>query len=69
MVECVVASSTAGSLQGICPDCDRMIYRRVNLQKLAAICGDLDVTVTQAGRRIEDIALPNVSCDSNEGSR
>jgi hypothetical protein len=69
MAECVVASSTAGSLQGICPDCDRMIYRRVNLQKLAAVCGDLDVTVTKAGRRLEDIAFPNVSCDSNEGSR
>jgi hypothetical protein len=67
IAECIVASSTAGSLQGICPDCDRMIYRRVNLQRLGAIRGALDITVTQAGRRIEDIANPHVNCDFNEG--
>jgi hypothetical protein len=67
MAECIVASVAAGSLQGICPDCDRMIYRRLNLQKLDAIRGNLDITVTQAGGRIEDIANPNVNCDSNEG--
>jgi hypothetical protein len=68
MAECIVASITAGSLQGICPDCDRMIYRRVNLQKLEAIRGDLDITVTQGGRRLEGTTKPNVNCDSNEGS-
>jgi hypothetical protein len=69
MAECVKMGDTTGTLQGICPDCDRMIYRRVNLQKLDVIRGDLDITVTQAGRRIEDIANPNVNCDSNEGSQ
>jgi hypothetical protein len=43
-----------------------MIYRRVNPQKLNAVCGDLDITVTQAGRRIEETAKPNVNCDSIE---
>lgn len=66
MAECIVASGTAGSLEGICPDCDRMIYRRVNLQKLDAIRGDLDITVTQGGRLLEDTANPNVNCDSKE---
>jgi hypothetical protein len=68
MAECVATSDTTGKLSGICPDCDRMIYRRVNPQKLAAVCGDLDVTLTQAGARIEETTRPNVNCDSTEGN-
>ena len=67
MAECVVTGDTTGSLQGICPDCGRMIYRRVNPQKLEAVRGDLDVTVTQAKARIEETTKPNVNCDSSEG--
>ena len=51
------------------PDCDRMIYRRVNPQKIGAVRGDLDVTFTQAGPRIEETVKPNVNCDSSEGDR
>jgi len=67
MVECVATSDANGTLRGICPDCDRMIYRRVNLGKLDAVCADMDVTVTQAGPRIEETAKPSVNCDSTEG--
>jgi len=52
-----------GALQGICPDCDRMIYRRVNPQKLADVRGDLEITITQAQLRLEDRMQPNVNCD------
>ena len=68
IAECVQISETTGMLQGICPDCDRMIYRRVNPQKLDAIRGDLDITLTQARARIEETARPSVNCDSTEGS-
>jgi hypothetical protein len=44
-----------------------MIYRRVNPQKLEAVRGDLDITVTQAGPRIEETTKPNVNCDSTGG--
>jgi hypothetical protein len=54
MAEYVATSDTTGTLRGICPDCDRMIYRTANPQKIAAVRGDLDVTVTQAGARIEE---------------
>jgi hypothetical protein len=67
MAECIVTSDTTGTLQGICPDCDRMIYRRVNPQKIGAVRGDLDITVTQAGPRIEETAKPHVNCDFNKG--
>jgi hypothetical protein len=69
IAECIQAGHTIGTLQGICPDCDRMIYRRVNPQKLEAIRGDLDITVRQARPRIEETAKPNVNCDSVEGGR
>ncbi len=68
MAECIAVGDTAGTLRGICPDCDRMIYRRVNPQNLDAVIGKLDVTITLAQARIEEIAGPNVNCDSNEGS-
>jgi hypothetical protein len=59
MADCVATSDTIGTLRGICPDCDRMIYRKVNPQKIAAVRGDLEVTATQAGPRIEETAKPN----------
>jgi hypothetical protein len=67
MVECVTVGPSRGVLHGICPDCDRMIYRRVNPQKLDAMRGDLEVTVRQAGPRIEETGKLNVNCDSTEG--
>jgi hypothetical protein len=68
MAECIVASETTGTLRGICPDCDRMIYRRLNPKKLDTVRGDLDVAVTQARPRIEGTVRPNVNCDSTKGS-
>lgn len=67
MAECVATGDTIGALQGICPDCGRMIYRRVNPLKIDAVRGDLDVTFTQARPRIEETTKPNVNCDSTEG--
>jgi len=64
MAECIQTGETTGTLQGICPDCDRMIYRRVNPEKLGAVRGDLDISVTQARPRIEGTTKPNVNCDS-----
>lgn len=69
MADCIETGDNAGTLQGICPDCDRMIYRRVNPQKLAAVRGDLEVTVTQARPRIGDTLEPNVNCDSIKASK
>ena len=69
IAECVQFGETTGTLLGICPDCNRMIYRKVNPQKLEATRGDLDITVTKAGTRIEETARPTVNCDSTEGDQ
>lgn len=67
MAECVATGDTTGILRGICPDCGRMLYRRVNPLKLHAVRGDLDVTFAQAEARIKETTKPNVNCDSSEG--
>src|SRR5262249_50731422 len=69
IADCIQTGETTGTLQGICPDCNRMIYRRVNPQKLNAVRGDLEITVTQAPSRIEETSSPNVNCDSTEGDK
>jgi Helix-turn-helix domain len=67
IADCIQTGDTTGALQGICPDCNRMIYRRVNPQKLNAVRGDLEIRVTQARPRIEETSNPNVNCDSHGG--
>ncbi len=68
MAECIQTGNT-GTLQGICPDCNRMIYRKINPRKLEAIRADLDVTITQAESRLRDTVKPNVNCDFAEGGQ
>ena len=69
MAECIPTGGNTGSLHGICPDCGRMIYRRVNPQKLDTVRGNLDISVTQARIRIEESGKPHVNCDSTEGGQ
>jgi hypothetical protein len=45
MVDYVPLSSTFGNLQGICPVCVALLFRRVNLAKLQAVAVGLAVTV------------------------
>jgi hypothetical protein len=66
MAECIQTGNT-GTVQGICPDCNRMIYRKVNPKKLNAVRGDLEITITQAEPRLVDTMKANVNCDSVEG--
>jgi hypothetical protein len=66
MAECIPTGPLAGNLRGICPDCDRLIYRRVNLAKIDAVRGELEITFTQPRPRLGERAAPSVNCDSSE---
>ena len=66
IADCIPTSPLAGNLCGICPDCNRLIYRRVNLAKIAAIRGELEITFTQPGARIRESAGPSVNCNSSQ---
>src|SRR5262249_2657004 len=60
------AGRLAGSLCGICPDCGRLIYRRINLAKLDAVRGDPEIAFTQPRPRLGESAVPYVNCDSGK---
>jgi len=64
IADCIQRGERNATLQAICPDCNRMIYRRVIPQKLDAVRGDVAVIVTQARASIEDTEKRNVNCDS-----
>jgi hypothetical protein len=66
MADCTPIGHLAGNLCGICPDCDRLIYRRVNLAKIDAVRGDLEITFKQPLPRIGESAVPSVNCDSSQ---
>ena len=66
MADCIASGPLAGSLCGICPDCGRLIYRRINLAKIDAIRGELEIAFTQPRPRLGETAAPSVNCDSGE---
>jgi len=66
MAECIPIGASAGNLCGICPDCDRLIYRRLNLSKIDRIRGELEITFTKPTPRIRESAVPSANCDSNQ---
>lgn len=47
-------TTTTGNLIGICPTCDALTYRRVNFRKLLEVSGELEVTLPQALRHIDE---------------
>jgi hypothetical protein len=66
MAEFVPVTDTTGNLRGICPDCDRLIHRRVNQAKIEAIQGNLEITFADAPPRIRERITPSVNCDSGK---
>jgi Helix-turn-helix domain len=66
VADCIPMGIALGSLCGICPDCDRLIYRRINLSKIDAVRGDLEITLTRPQPRIGESSVPSVNCDSSK---
>ncbi len=48
MAEYQPVNTTSGNLVGLCPDCGRLLYRRVTFAKLEMAKGNLDITFTKA---------------------
>lgn len=53
MAEYQPVTAAMGDLVGICPSCECMMYRRVNLAKLELVRGKLGVTMPQGLRHIQ----------------
>ena len=67
MAEYQPTSPSLGNLIGICPNCEGMIYRRANREKLPEIRGNLDITFSEAERRVSESDPPFVNSDFSQG--
>lgn len=65
MVDYMPRTATSGDFQGICPDCDSILYRRVSLAALDEVRGGLDVTIRDGDLRIRQRKEPSVNHDSD----
>ena len=63
MAEYKPTSERLGNLIGICPDCETMMYQRFSVNKLDQIRGQLDITMPQALRHIDESTQPFVNSD------
>ena len=63
MADYLPVTEMLGNLIGICPACDAMMYRRVNLAKLEQVRGKLNITLPQALPHIEESPEPSVNSD------
>ena len=58
MVDYIAHSTTRGAFRGICPDCEKLMYRAVSHSKIVEIADGLDVAYPRAERRIVDSSAP-----------
>jgi hypothetical protein len=68
MADYLPITATSGNLRGICPVCEALIHRRVNLGKLPLVQGRLVVTLPKALPRIGESASPSVDCHFKAGA-
>lgn len=59
MAEYIPIKATNGNLRALCPDCETLMHKRVNLDQLSRIRGTLQVSIPQALARLMD--SPNSS--------
>jgi Helix-turn-helix domain len=67
MADYLPTTATSGTLRGICPTCETLIYRRVSWAGFNQTRGRLEITIPQAQSHIVDSRSLSVNCDSNGG--
>jgi hypothetical protein len=67
MADYVARTCAVGDLIGLCPTCETLIYRRVNLPRLDQIRGNLEVQIVQPHSPIADGSCPSVNSDFKPG--
>lgn len=63
MADFTPITDKVGNLIAICPVCDAIINKRINMTTLALISTQMDITFTQAPKRIGDSTQPTVNSD------
>jgi hypothetical protein len=59
----VPLTATLGDLVGLCPTCERIIFRRVSWDRLTQAAGHLDVTFRDALSHLEGTPARSLNCD------
>ena len=67
MAEYEPVTEKFGSLKGICPDCESMIYRRASFAKLSQVKGNLDVSIPEARPQVSESDWPTLNSDFRRG--
>jgi hypothetical protein len=63
MVDYVPLNEKVCNLTAICPDCNSVMHRCVSTANLVKVRGQLDITLPQAPRHINEISQPSVNSD------
>jgi hypothetical protein len=63
MADYLPVTETIGNLEAICPDCNCIIYRRVNLANLGLVQGKMDITFPQVLQRLVESNKPTANSD------
>ena len=61
-------TATGGNLVGLCPQCGRMMYRRVNRARLGIVARNLEVRLTRGQERIDKSNNSSVNSDFKTGT-
>lgn len=61
MADYQIITKKIGNLEAICPDCDKIMNRRVNISKLEQVRGKINITLPQALQHIIDSNQPSVN--------
>ena len=56
-------SADWGNLRALCPDCESLMHRRVNLAELDQIRDGLEILLPEAPTHIRDSRSPSLNCD------
>ncbi len=62
MVDCVPLRGAVGDLQGLCPACGALMHRKVNLGRLDAAVGKLEVRMAKGAQHLCGSPDPCVNC-------
>jgi excisionase family DNA binding protein len=66
MADYIPLTSTSGNLRGICPECHKLVHRRVALAKIEAVRGQIDVSFPHLRERIGESPSPSLDSDLEE---
>jgi hypothetical protein len=63
MTEYIPRTNSRGMLRGICPTCEKLIHRAVNLATIDRVRGGAEVAFPAAKRRLDDSSCPLSNAD------